>query len=102
MAKSILLPAPWSLMTNEQVRTLPKEDVRVLLKSIKTPLLDVWRQNVLTKLTSELFVLLMSPGAVLHQIAPGPDQFSPDDEDFLVGAGLLAVSEAIDARMPIP
>lgn len=89
------------LVPDVEPDTMTEDQARAYLIALRTPKLDAFRVRVKTMKTSELIGCYANVEHVAVSVCDFPDKPSDADQEALM-AGLLAVTEEIDRRLPIP
>lgn len=99
-------------MTEKKQVPVTEAEVRQALAAVHTPRLDELRAAVPKMSTSELLVLLMNGEALVDRLdedgeydpksGPPTFKYTRKEEELIGAAALLAITDEIDRRIPVP
>jgi hypothetical protein len=100
----VKISEPWASMTEEQAETLNESQIRDMIGTVSTPLLDEFRLIVPKMRTSEVVMYIANPKMYMAKLIPGDDLEQYDDEDagLITAAAALVLGDQLDKRVPIP
>jgi hypothetical protein len=83
---------------------MTEAEVRKVLEGLKTPTLDRLRENVRQMRTSAILELTTTPSKLIQRLDLSPSPFgnNAQQEQAIVAAALLTLTDEIDRRIPIP
>lgn len=85
----------------DEDETITEDQARAYLLALSTPPLEAWRVSVRTLKTSDLLGLAGNPELLAYKLTVSLPPASERDQEILMAA-MLALSEEIDRRIPIP